>query len=113
MLTGRASRRVGEFEYKPWYHGTGPVKVLDWQAPEHPQAAGDGTATRDARYLAHQPATARRICTKLAQYFVAETPVERRWSTRMVATYLANDTAIAPVLRTMFRPPSSAPARAP
>ncbi len=53
------------------------------------------------RYLARQPATARRICTKLAQYFVSETPSTTLVDS-LVATYLAGDTAIAPVLRKMF-----------
>jgi hypothetical protein len=53
------------------------------------------------RYLARQPATARRLCTKLAQYFVSETP-STALVDAMVATYLSGDTAIAPVLRKMF-----------
>jgi hypothetical protein len=53
------------------------------------------------RFLARHPATARRICTKLAQYFVSETPSTALIDS-LVATYLAGDTAIAPVLRTMF-----------
>jgi hypothetical protein len=102
VLTGESvDDESGMFEYKPWYHSTGTVKVLTWQHPNSSQIAGDGTATVMLRFLARQPATARRICTKLAQYFVSETP-SAALVDQLVATYLAGDTAIAPVLRTMF-----------
>jgi uncharacterized protein (DUF1800 family) len=102
VLTGiSVEDESGMFEYKPWYHATGAVKVLDWRHPNTSQLAGDGTATVMLRYLARHPATARRVCTKLAQYFVSETPSSALVDA-LVATYLSGDTAIAPVLRQMF-----------
>jgi hypothetical protein len=102
VLTGQSVEdESGGFEYKPWYHATGTVKVLTWQHPNTSQTAGDGTAVVMLRFLARHPATARRICTKLAQYFVSETPSTTLIDS-LVATYLAGDTAIAPVLRKMF-----------
>ncbi|GAA4355827.1 DUF1800 domain-containing protein [Angustibacter luteus] len=102
VLTGLSvENESGEFEYKPWYHWTGAVKVLGWKSVNNSRPAGLAVARSMLTYLAHHPATARRVCTKLAQYFVAETPPPALVS-RMVTTYLKNDTAIAPVLRMMF-----------
>ncbi|MFL6100916.1 MAG: DUF1800 domain-containing protein [Actinomycetales bacterium] len=102
VLTGETvDNKTGVWQYQPSYHATGAVRVLGWRHPNSSQAAGDGTATVMLRYLARQPATARRLCTKLAQYFVSETPPPALVD-RMVATYLAGDTAIAPVLRLML-----------
>jgi Protein of unknown function (DUF1800) len=54
-------------------HTTGPVQVLGFSATN---AAEDGSAlTEDyLRYLAHHPATATRIATKLCRHFVADQP---------------------------------------
>ena len=54
-------------------HTTGPVQVLGFGAAN---AAADGSAlTVDyLRYLAHHPATATRIATKLCRHFVADQP---------------------------------------
>jgi uncharacterized protein (DUF1800 family) len=102
VLTGESvDNKTGMWLYRTGWHATGAVRVLGWRHPNRFQAAGDGTATVMLRYLARQPATARRICTKLAQYFVAETPPPDLVD-RMVATYLSGDTAIAPVLRLML-----------
>jgi uncharacterized protein (DUF1800 family) len=53
--------------------------------------------------LASHPETARRLVTKLYEFFVSETnPPEPRFIDALAAEYLGNDTAIAPVLRTLF-----------
>lgn len=85
--------------YDPASHWTGPVSVLGFS---HPNADSDGRAVTAAylTYLARHPATAHRIARKLAQRFVSDNP-----STALVrhlaAVYLANDTAIAPVLKAL------------
>ncbi len=62
--------------YDAKLHTTGPVKVLDFT---HENAAEDGQAATEAylKYLANHPATARNLATKLATYFVSDTPVLR------------------------------------
>ena len=53
--------------------------------------------------LASHPETARRLVTKLYEFFVSETnPPDARFIDTLAAEYLQNDTAIAPVLRTLF-----------
>ncbi len=108
VLTGLSvDNESGEFEYKPWYHWTGAVTVLGWSHPNTSQTGGLDVANSLLAYLARHPATAQRICTKLAQYFVADSPPAALVS-RMTSTYLANDTAVAPVLRLMFTSPEFA-----
>ena len=52
-------------------------------------------------HLARHPRTARRLATKLAVRFVSDTPPSALVD-RLAAVYLANDTRIAPVLKSLF-----------
>jgi uncharacterized protein (DUF1800 family) len=104
ILTGLSvDWTTGVALYRPRSHWTGAVRVLDFA---HANMSSDGTGVVAAYldHLAHHPATARRLAAKLAVRFVADDPpaglVER-----LAATYLANDTAIAPVLRQLFTAP--------
>ena len=101
ILTGY---RVDEWKtWNVWYdataHWVGPVTVLGFSDDN---AAADGRAVTAAylRYLAHHPSTATNIARKLAVRFVSDDP-----STGLVdhlaQVYLANDTAIVPVLRAL------------
>jgi hypothetical protein len=89
-----------EFRYDPSIHWTGHVRVLGFT---HRNATADGRPVVDAYidYLAHHPATARNIARKLAVRFVSDHPPESL-VTRLASTYLVHDTAVAPVLRTLF-----------
>jgi hypothetical protein len=96
--------------YKTWAasyvakdHWTGPVQVMGFQ---HDNAEADGRAVTAAylSYLAHHPATARRIATKLARAFVSDA-VPASLVDRLAAVYLANDTEIVPVLKSLVRSP--------
>ncbi len=99
---GIAADRSGA-AYDPRAHWTGPVRVMGFSDAN---AAPDGSdvARRYLSYLAHHPSTARRIATRLARAFVSDAPppglVER-----LATAYLANDTAIAPVLRVLVSDP--------
>ena len=93
-----------------WYdnasHWTGPVKVLDFA---HPNAAADGRPVAEAylTYLAHHPQTARRLAKKLALRFVSDSPSEALVA-HLAEVYLANQTAIVPVLRALVAHPEFA-----
>lgn len=82
--------------YDPAAHVTGPIKVMGFS---HSNTDPDGRVAVRAylRYLAHHPATAKRIAHKLAVRFVADNPspglVER-----LAEVYLTHETAIKPVL---------------
>jgi uncharacterized protein (DUF1800 family) len=111
VLTGLSvSWQTGEFEYRPDFHYVGPVAVKGWSHPNSDPNGGLAVARSLLAYLAHHPATATRVSTKLAQYFVADPPPASLVS-RMASTYLAHGTAIAPVLRMMFTSPEFAAAR--
>jgi hypothetical protein len=92
-----------EYVYDPTIHWTGTVQVLGFS---HANAADDGRPMVNAylAYLAHHPATARRIATKLALRFVSDSPPASLVD-RLAQTYLANDTAVVPVLRALFTSP--------
>lgn len=85
--------------YDPNAHWVGQVDVLGFS---HANAAPDGQAVTRAylQYLAHHPATARTIARKLAVRFVADHPSEGLVE-HLAQVYLANGTAIVPVLRAL------------
>jgi len=85
--------------YQTSSHWTGAVKVLDFT---HPNTSSDGRAVTKAYldYLAHHPATARRIARKLAVRFVSDNPSDALVE-HLATVFLANDTAIAPVLKAL------------
>jgi uncharacterized protein (DUF1800 family) len=102
VLTGLSvDNESGEYEYKPWRHWTGRVGVLGWSLPNATQEGGEAVARSLFDYLARHPATAKRICRKLATRFVSDNPPDSL-VTSMAAVYTANDTRIAPVLAHMF-----------
>ena len=90
-----------DFEYKPTRHWTGAVRVLDWSHPNATAEAGLAAGESLLTYLARHPRTAHRIATKLAIRFVSDTPTIGLVD-RLAQVYLANDTAIVPVLRALF-----------
>lgn len=85
--------------YRPGWHWRGPVRVMGFS---HPNAKADGRAVTTAylAYLAHHPATARRVARKLAVKFVGDEPSDELVA-HLAAVYLAHDTAIRPVLRAL------------
>jgi uncharacterized protein (DUF1800 family) len=102
VLTGLSvDYESGQYEYKPWRHWTGRVAVLGWSHANTTQEGGEAVAHSLFDYLARHPATARRICRKLAVRFVSDAPSDAL-ITSMAAVYTANDTRIAPVLAHMF-----------
>ena len=96
--------------WNAWYdtasHWTGPVTVMGFSDAN---AATDGRPVAEAylTYLAHHPATARRLARKLAVRFVSDTPSEALVE-HLASVYLANDTAIVPVLQALVAHPEFA-----
>ena len=92
--------------FTAWYdrqrHAGGTATVLGFTS------TGDGRGGQTAKdyltYLAHHPATAQRIATKLATRFVSDAPSPKLVGT-LATIYLANDTDIRPVLRALVRHP--------
>jgi uncharacterized protein (DUF1800 family) len=102
ILTGLSIEpNGGEFEYAPWMHYVGHVKVMGFSAPNKYATKGESVAMDYLRYLAHHPSTAKHIATKLAVRFVSDDPPASLID-RLAATYRRNGTAITPVLRQLF-----------
>ena len=101
--------RYGEYVYDSSIHWTGRVRVLGFT---HANTAADGRAVAAAyiKYLAHHPATAKRIAHKLAVRFVSDNPPAALVN-RLAAVYLKYDTAIVPVLRVLLTSPEFKAAR--
>jgi uncharacterized protein (DUF1800 family) len=91
----------GQFEYKPWMHYIGHVKVMGFSAHNHSAAKGEAVAMDYLRYLAHHPSTAKHLATKLAVRFVSDHPPASLVD-RLAATYRRHHTQIVPVLRELF-----------
>jgi uncharacterized protein (DUF1800 family) len=102
ILTGLSvSSDSGEFLYEPWKHRTGHVRVLGFSSSNHSQTGGLQVALDYFDYLAHHPDTARHLASEIAIRFVSDNPSEGLIRS-LAKTYLAHDTAIAPVLRALF-----------
>ena len=95
-------------EWKTWatpyrkdIHYRGKVRVLGFK---HANRKSDGRKVTAAylNYLAHHPATAKRIARKLIAAFVSDEP-QPALEARLARVYLANDTEIVPVVRAMIR----------
>jgi hypothetical protein len=105
ILTGWRIKLFSTWE--PYYsaadHWTGPVDALGF-SDANAAADGQELTRRYLRHLAHHPATARRIATKLVKVFVSD-DVPVTLVDRLADVYLASDTDIKPVLRALVRSP--------
>ncbi len=110
LLTGwETPWKTGVTRYVPDRHYGKPVTVLGRRIANGTGDAGLRAQQGFVRSLASHPATARHICRKLAIRFVSDTP-----STALVDSlakvYLANRTAVVPVLKAIFASPEFAAA---
>ena len=102
MLTGLSIKNAAFF-WNPASHHTGSLTIAGFTHANTSStaAAGQAAIAEYLSFLAHQPATAKRIATQLATRFVADDPPTSLID-KLSSTYLANDTQIAPVLKTLF-----------
>jgi uncharacterized protein (DUF1800 family) len=98
--TLKEPRRGGGYDFNARMHEPGDKIVLGHKIKEH----GEDEGKQVLDLLAHHPATARFISTKLAMRFVSDTPPQSLVD-RMAKTFLAKDGDIREVLRTMFASP--------
>jgi uncharacterized protein (DUF1800 family) len=98
-MMGEAGRRnAGTFFFNARVHDDGEKRVLGHKIP----AGGgvkDGLMVLDI--LAHHPATAKFIATKLVRHFVADTPPQSLVD-RVAATFTKSDGDIRETLKTIF-----------
>ena len=103
VLTGwtlEGPRQGGGFVFREPRHEPGDKIVLGHTFHEDGQREGEAAL----EMLAHQPATAHFISTKLAQRFVNDTP-QSALVDAMTKTFLESDGDIKAVLRTMLKAP--------
>ena len=100
-LTGMSTdEESGEYYYRQIRHHKGALSILGW-SNANASAQGEKVGEAYLTHLARHPKTARRIATKLAVRFVADSPPSTLVDT-LADVYLANDTKIAPVLKALF-----------
>ena len=107
-LAGRLDTDGLRYEYQPSRHFTGACEVTivhpdgsvhTFATPERPGGIGGEQDGIDfVNWLARRPNTADYLATKLVRRFVADDPPPSLVAST-AAVYLANDTAIVPVLR--------------
>ena len=101
VLTGMGiDFETGEYLWRDMRHHRGKLALLGW-SNDNASPAGWPVVESYLTHLARHPKTARRMATKLAVRFVSDTPPTTLVD-RLAQVYLANDTAIAPVLRALF-----------
>lgn len=92
--------RGGGFFFNPRMHQPGDKMVLGHRIRQ----GGEEEGLKVLDMLARNPATAKFICTQLAQRFVSDNPPPALLA-RMQSTFLKKDGDIREVLRAMFRSP--------
>jgi uncharacterized protein (DUF1800 family) len=91
-------RDGGGFVFRPRLHEPGTKTVLGHKIKE----SGEKEGTEVLEILAHSPATAKFISTKLAERFVSDTPSSSLIAA-MSKTFLKTDGDLREVMRTIFR----------
>ncbi len=92
--------RGGSFVFNPRMHEPGSELFLGHVYKDDGEKEGE----KALAFLARQPATARHICTELAERFVSDDPPPSLVD-RMTKTWLSTDGDIRQVLGTMFHSP--------
>ncbi|MFY8044491.1 MAG: DUF1800 family protein, partial [Rhodoferax sp.] len=92
------------FRFAARLHDTGRKTVMGQQYPLSFSREGVREGEDAIRALARHPSTARRICLRLAQYFVADQPTPALVQT-LSQTYLSTQGDIRQVLRSLLESP--------
>ncbi len=102
LLTGHSyDWTTRAYRFRPEQHHVGRVKVLGFTADNANAADGPAVLDAYARYLAWHPATAKRVCRRLAVRFVSDTPSDALVAD-LAKVYLGSQTRIAPVVKALF-----------
>lgn len=103
LLTGwTVNPATGQFAFNPANHDPARVTAVGWTRPATGTSVSHGVDY--LTHLARHPATARMVATKIARRFATDRP-SAGLVDALAAAYQANDTAIVPVLRTLFAHP--------
>lgn len=105
LLSGWTITKAGKFAFDPTRHSLGPAAdgapILGWSRKG---LTGVAAGESFLGHLAHHPSTAQRIAFKLCVRFIGDyIQPDDSIVTSTASNYLANDTAIAPTLRTLLQ----------
>jgi uncharacterized protein (DUF1800 family) len=104
LLTGwTISNTTRAFQFKSGNNDPAPVTILGWTRPTTGSRFTQGVEF--LQWLAMQPQCAQYVCGKLARRFVSDRP-DQSLVDAMVSAWLANDSAIGPVIRAMVSHPA-------
>jgi uncharacterized protein (DUF1800 family) len=104
LLTGwTINTTTGKFEFDAAKHDPAPLTILGWTRPTTGPPLLHGILF--LQWLALQPQTAQFVSTKIARRFVSDRP-DAGMVTAMANAWLANDSAIGPVIRAMIAHPA-------
>jgi uncharacterized protein (DUF1800 family) len=108
ILTGYRIEDRGDwtYSYDRTVHATGKVRVLGF-SDANKRRDGRRVTRKFLRYLARHPKTAQRIAHRLAVTFVSDEP-SASLVDHLANVYLANGTAIQPVLKALIASPEFA-----
>ncbi len=103
VLTGWtvSPRDESGFRFAPRMHDNGSKQVLGRTFPSSVQNAGEQEGIEAIRMLARHPATAQRVCTRLAQFFVAD-DAQPALVKRLKDTFLTTQGDLRAVVRTLL-----------
>ncbi len=103
ILTGwtLAPHDATGFRFAPRSHDTGRKVLLGQSFPRRSDTGGEQEGRDAIRMLARHPATAQRVCLRLAQYFIADAPSPAVVA-QLRSTFLATQGDIRAVMRTLL-----------
>jgi uncharacterized protein (DUF1800 family) len=103
LLTGWSINPTKTFEFKYPNNDPAPLTILGWNRPTSGNGLTQGVDF--LHWLAVQPVCAQFVCTKIARRFVSDRP-DSGLVNAMTTAWLANDSAIGPVIRAMVAHPA-------
>ncbi|OYU45349.1 MAG: hypothetical protein CFE44_07970 [Burkholderiales bacterium PBB4] len=106
VLTGWtiAPQDASGYRFAGRLHDTGRKRVLDTYFPYDASRPGEQEGVDAIRMLARHPATARRVCLRLAKYFVADEPPDTLMQ-RLAQSFSASQGDLKEVVRTLLQSP--------
>ena len=105
ILTGWtvAPRQSDGFQFVRLLHDNGPKRLLGQDFPRGgPFAAGEREGEDAIRMLARHPSTARRVCTRLAQFFVSDQPTPELVQ-QLASSFLSSQGDLRVVMRRLLQ----------
>jgi uncharacterized protein (DUF1800 family) len=107
ILTGWtvSARSVDGFQFVARLHEPGQKMLMGRSIPSSPNKIGEAEGEEAIRFLARQPATAKRVSQRLAEYFVSDNPPQALVE-KLTQTFLSTQGDIYQVMKVLVHSPS-------